>query len=90
MEKALANSWQIANTIQKKVFKTIRSYGAESVIPHFPKVKRPLISLYVTKRFRVNGGKMLIEIYKRRTTAERDFKASKQELTIGKPKSEYT
>jgi len=70
----------------EEVFKTIRHYGAEPVIPHSSKVKEPLINLYVTKRFRVKGEKRLVELYKRRMPVERAFKASKQELSMEKPK----
>jgi len=70
----------------EEVFKTIRHYGAEPVIPHSSKVKEPLINLYVTKRFRVKGEKRLVELYKRRMAVERAFKASKQELSMEKPK----
>jgi transposase len=69
-----------------EVFKTIGRYGAEPVIPHSSKVKQPLINLYVTKRFRVKGEKRLVELYKRRMAVERAFKASKQELSMEKPK----
>jgi transposase len=70
----------------EEVFKAIRRYGAEPVIPHSSKVKQPLINLYVTKRFRVKGEKRLVELYKRRMPVERAFKASKQELSMEKPK----
>jgi len=70
----------------EEVFKAIRRYGAEPVIPHSSKVKEPLINLYVTKRFRVKGEKKLVELYKRRMAVERTFKASKQELSMEKPK----
>jgi transposase len=70
----------------EEVFKAIRRYGAEPVIPHSSKVKQPLINLYVTKRFRVKGEKRLVELYKRRMPLERTFKASKQELSMEKPK----
>jgi len=70
----------------EEVFKAIRRYGAEPVIPHSSKVKEPLINLYVTKRFRVKGEKRLVELYKRRMPVERAFKASKQELSMEKPK----
>jgi transposase len=70
----------------EEVFKAIRRYGAEPVIPHSSKVKEPLINLYVTKRFRVKGEKRLVELYKRRMAVERTFKASKQELSMEKPK----
>jgi transposase len=70
----------------EEVFKAIRRYGAEPVIPHRSKVKQPLINLYVTKRFRVKGQKRLVELYKRRMAVERAFKASKQELSMEKPK----
>jgi hypothetical protein len=70
----------------EEVFKTIRHYGVEPVIPYSSKVKQPLINLYVTKRFRVKGEKRLVELYKRRMAVERAFKASKQELSMEKPK----
>jgi len=70
----------------EEVFKAIRRYGAEPVIPHSSKVKEPLINLYVTKRFRVKGEKRLVELYKRRMAVERTFKASKLELSMEKPK----
>lgn len=70
----------------EEVFKAIRRYGAEPVIPHSSKVKEPLINLYVTKRFRVKGEKRLVELYKRRMAVERAFKASKLELSMEKPK----
>jgi hypothetical protein len=40
----------------------------------------------VTGRFRVKGEKRLVGLYKRRMAAERAFKASKQELSMEKPK----
>ncbi|MEM3797195.1 MAG: transposase [Candidatus Bathyarchaeia archaeon] len=70
----------------EEVFKAVRSYGAEPVIPHSSKVREPLINLYVTKRFRVKGEKRLVELYKRRMPVERAFKASKLELSMEKPK----
>jgi hypothetical protein len=70
----------------EEVFKAIRRYGVEPVIPHSSKVKEPLIDLYVTKRFRVKGEKRLVELYKRRMPVERALKASKQELSMEKPK----
>jgi transposase len=70
----------------EEVFRAIRRYGAEPVIPHSSKVKEPLINLYVTKRFRVKGEKRLVELYKRRMAVERTFKASKLELSMEKPK----
>jgi transposase len=70
----------------EEVFRAIRRYGAEPVIPHSSKVKEPLINLYVTKRFRVKGEKRLVELYKRRMAVERTFKASKLELLMEKPK----
>jgi hypothetical protein len=70
----------------EEVFKTIRLYGAEPVIPQGSKVKEPLINLYVTKHFRVKGEKRLVRLYKRRMAVERTFKASKQELSMEKPK----
>jgi transposase len=69
-----------------EVFKTIKQYGAEPVIPHSAKVKEPLINLYVTKRFKVKGDKRLVELYKRRMAVERAFKAGKHELLMEKPK----
>jgi len=38
-----------------EVFKTIREFGAEPIIPHPLNVKDPLINLYITKRFKVKG-----------------------------------
>ena len=70
----------------EEVFKAIRRYGAEPVIPHSSKVKEPLINLNVTKRFRVKGEKRLVELYKLRMAVERAFKASKLELSMEKPK----
>jgi hypothetical protein len=69
-----------------EVFKAVRRIGAEAVIPHPSRVKEPLINLYVTKHFRVKGEKRLVELYKRRMAVERAFKASKQELSMEKPK----
>lgn len=65
-----------------EVFKTIRRYGAEPVIPHPSKVKEPLINLYVTKRFKVKGDKRLVELYKDKMAVERAFKAGKHELMM--------
>jgi transposase len=65
-----------------QVFKTIMGYEAEPVISHPLSVKQPLINLYVTKRFRVNGDKGLIELYKLKMTVERAFKAGKHELMM--------
>ncbi|MEM3551628.1 MAG: transposase, partial [Candidatus Bathyarchaeia archaeon] len=70
----------------EEVFKAVRSYEAEPVIPHSLKVKEPLINLLVTKRFRVKGEKRLVELYKRRMSVERNFKAAKLELSMEKPK----
>jgi len=69
-----------------EVFKTIRRYEAEPVIPHPSKVKEPLINLYVTKRFKVKGDKRLVEFYKLKMTVERAFKAAKHELMMENPK----
>jgi hypothetical protein len=57
------------------VSKAIGRYGAEPVIPHPLKLKEPLISLYVTKRFRVKGDPRLVELYKLKMSVERAFKA---------------
>jgi hypothetical protein len=65
-----------------EVFNTIRGYGAEPVIPHPLKLKEPLISLYVTKRFKVKGDPRLVELYKLKMSAERAFKAGKHELIM--------
>jgi len=65
-----------------EVFKTIREYGAEPIIPHPANVKNPLINLYVTKRFKVKGEKRLVELYKQRMAVERAFKAAKHELMM--------
>jgi hypothetical protein len=69
-----------------EVFKTIRGYGAEPVIPHPTNVKQPLINLYVTKHFKIKGEERLVELYKDRMAVERAFKASKNELLMEKPK----
>ena len=69
-----------------EVFKTVRGFGAEPVIPHPTNVKEPLINLYVTKRFRVKGDPMLVELYRLRMTVERAFKAGKHELIMENPK----
>ena len=69
-----------------EVFKIIRRYGAEPVIPHPTNVKEPLINLYVTKRFKVKGEARLVKLYKDRMAVERAFKASKHELLMEKPK----
>jgi len=69
-----------------EVFKAIKRFGAEPVIPHPSKVKEALINLYVTKRFKVKGEERLVELYKRRMAVERAFKAAKQELLMEKPK----
>lgn len=65
-----------------EVFKTIRRYVAEPVIPHPINVKEPLINLYVTKRFRVKGDPRLVELYKLKMAVERTFKAGKHELMM--------
>jgi len=65
-----------------EVFKTIKHYGAEPIIPHPVNVKNPLINLYVTKRFKVKGEKRLVELYKQRMAVERAFKAAKHELMM--------
>ena len=65
-----------------EVFKTVRGFGAEPVIPHPLNVKEPLINLYVTKRFKVKGDPRLVGLYKLRMTVERGFKAGKHELTL--------
>jgi hypothetical protein len=65
-----------------EVFNTIRGYGAEPVIPHPLKLKEPLISLYVTKRFKVKGDPRLVELYKLKMSVERAFKAGKHELMM--------
>ena len=64
------------------VFRTIRAFRAEPVIPHPLKVKDPLINLWVTKRFKVRGKPELVEIYKLRMAMERAFKAGKLELAM--------
>jgi hypothetical protein len=65
-----------------KVFKTVRGFGAEPVIPHPLKVKEPLINLYITKRFKVKGDPGLVELYKLKMAVERTFKAGKLELMM--------
>jgi transposase len=65
-----------------EVFRVIRSFGAEPVIPHPLKVKEPLINLYVTKRFKVKGDPRLMELYKLKMAVERAFKAGKLELMM--------
>jgi transposase len=69
-----------------EVFKTIRGYGAEPVIPHPLKVKDALINLYVDRRFRVKGDPRLVELYKLKMAVERAFKAGKHELMMENPK----
>jgi hypothetical protein len=53
-----------------EVFKTIRGYGAEPVIPHPTNVKQPLINLYVAKHFKIKGEERLVELYKDRMLKE--------------------
>jgi hypothetical protein len=65
-----------------EVFKTIRGFGAEPVIPYPLSVKDQLINLWVTKRFKVRGDPKLVETYKLRMTVERGFKAGKLELMM--------
>jgi len=65
-----------------EVFKTVRGFGAEPVIPHPLNVKEPLINLYVTKRFKVKGDPRLVDLYKLKMTVERAFKAAKRELMM--------
>jgi len=65
-----------------EVFRTIRSFGAEPVIPHPLRVREPLINLYVTKRFRVKGDPELVELCKLKMAVERAFKARKLELMM--------
>jgi len=69
-----------------EVFKTIKGFGAEPVIPHPLNVKKPLINLYITKRFRVKGDPKLVELYKLKMTVERAFKAGKRELMMENPR----
>jgi hypothetical protein len=66
------------------VFTTIRRLRAEPVIPHPLSVKNPLIDLWVTKRFRVRGDPILVNLYKLRMAVERGFKAAKRELMMEK------
>jgi len=65
-----------------EVFRVIRSFGAEPVIPHPLKVREPLINLYITKRFKVKGDPELVELYKLKMAVERAFKAGKRELMM--------
>jgi len=65
-----------------EVFKTVRGFGAEPVIPHPLNVKEPMINLYVTKRFRVKGDPRLVELYKLKMAVERASKAGKHELMM--------
>lgn len=65
-----------------EVFRVIRSFGAEPVIPHPLKVREPLINLYVTKHFRVKGDPRLVELYKLKMAVKRAFKAGKRELMM--------
>lgn len=65
-----------------EVFRMIRGFGAEPVIPHPSKVREPMINLYVTKRFRVKGDPELVELYKLKMAVERAFKAGKRELMM--------
>jgi hypothetical protein len=65
------------------LFAFIWALGAEPVIPHPTNVKDPMINLWVTKRFKVKGDPTLVELYKKRMTVERNFKAGKRELMMG-------
>ena len=65
-----------------EVFKTIRGFGAEPVIPYPLQVKDQLINLWVTKRFKVRGDPTLVNLYKFRMAMERAFKAGKLELMM--------
>ena len=64
------------------LFTIIRALGAEPVIPHPTNVKDPLINLWQTRRFKVKGNPILVELYKQRMTVERGFKAGKLELMM--------
>ncbi len=70
----------------EEIFKAVRAYDAEPVIPHPISVKQPLIRLYVTKRFKVKGEKRLVELYRLKMSVERAFKAAKVELLMENPK----
>jgi transposase len=64
------------------VFAAVRRLGAEPVIPYPPRVKGPLIDLWLTKRFRVRGDSRLVKLYRLRMAVERGFKAGKLELMM--------
>ena len=57
-----------------EIFAAIRELDAEPVIPFPSNVKYPLISLWLTKRFKVKGDPRLVKLYRLRMTVERNFK----------------
>ena len=65
-----------------EVFDMVKALGAEPVIPHPSHVKKPLIDLWLTKRFRVKGDPGLVCLYRLRMSVERSFKAGKLELMM--------
>lgn len=64
------------------VFAAVRKLGAEPVIPYPPRVKNPLIDLWLTKRFMVRGDSRLVGLYRLRMAVERSFRAGKLELMM--------
>ena len=64
------------------VFVAVRKLGAEPVIPYPPRVKDPLIDLWLTKCFKVRGDSRLVGLYRLRMAVERSFRAGKLELMM--------
>jgi hypothetical protein len=65
-----------------EVFEMVRKLDAEPVIPYPNNVKKPLIDLWLTKRFKVRGDPRLVSLYRFRMAVERSFKAGKLELMM--------
>lgn len=67
-----------------EVFAAVKKLYAEPVIPFPPRVKDPMIDLWLTKRFKVRGDRRLVGLYRLRMAVERSFKAGKLELMMEK------
>ena len=63
-------------------FKLLAKRWIKVVIPAPPQVKEPMINLRVRRGFVVEGGKMLLKLYRKRMIVEQVFRAGKKQLNL--------
>jgi hypothetical protein len=63
-------------------FKLLAKRRIKAVIPAPPQVKEPVINLRVRRGFVVEGGKMLVRLYRKRMIVEQVFRAGKKQLNL--------